>query len=376
MPADALTGAIELKTNEPLKPYTTFKIGGPASVFVEVCNEDELRQALNFRESKNFDLFVLGGGSNILVSDRGFEGLVVHTAFQGLRVEDENDREAVLRIGAGETWDHVVDFAVGHELWGLENLSHIPGQAGAALVQNIGAYGQQVSDVLRSATVMAVHTGEVKILSAAECQMGYRKSLFNSTHKNRFVILNSLLALRKQGRPSVDYPDVKAYFQNIGTTCPSLLQIREAIIRIRDSKFPFPKEEKGGNAGSFFKNLTLEESEYENLLRDLRREFGAEVADRLGQIRNRFPTAEQIKIPTAYLMEICGLKGLQSGGAKVNETQPLVLLNTGGATASDVLGLARQVRKTVFRRTGMKISLELELVGFNQAEKEQYLALA
>ena len=376
MPVDALTGAIKLKTNEPLKPYTTFKIGGPADFFAEVCSEDELRQALNFRDSKNLDLFVLGGGSNILVSDRGFVGLVVRTALRGLRVEDENDREAVLRIGAGETWDQVVDFAVKHGWWGIENLSHIPGQAGAALVQNIGAYGQQVSDILRSATVMAVNTSEVKILTGADCQMGYRRSLFNSTHKNRFVILNSVLVLKKQGRPILDYPDVKAYFQTAGTSSPSLPEIREAIVRIRDSKFPFPKEEKGGNAGSFFKNLTLEESEYANLLRDVRREFGAEAANRLGQIRNRFPTATRIKIPTAFLMEICGLKGLQHGGAKVNETQPLVLLNTGGATASDVLGLARQIRQTVFRRTGMKISLEPELVGFGESEKAQYFALA
>lgn len=375
MPADMLSGAIELKTNRPLKPYTTFKIGGPASFFAEIHSEDELRQALEFRESMKVDSFVLGGGSNILVSDHGFDGLVVHTAFRDLRIESANSHEAALRVGAGETWDKVVGFAVGHGLWGVENLSHIPGQAGAALVQNIGAYGQQVSDVLQSATVMDVHTGEVKVLSAAECQMGYRRSLFNSTHKNRFVILNSVLALKKQGQPNLNYPDVKAYFQNAGTDSPSLFQIREAIIRIRDSKFPFPREEKGGNAGSFFKNLALEESEYGNLLRDLQREFGPKQADRLKEIRNRFPTAEKIKIPTAFLMDICGLKGLQHGGAKVNETQPLVLLNTGGATASDVLGLARRIRQTVFRRTGMKISLEPELVGFNQAEREQYLAL-
>lgn len=365
----------DIKVNELLKPYTTFKVGGPARYFANVQSEEELKQALTYRGNQNLDLFVLGGGSNILVSDQGFNGLVIHMTSEGISVESESDKTVTLAIAAGRQWDEVVRYAVEHGWWGIENLSHIPGQAGAALVQNIGAYGQQVSDVLRSAKLMDFESDEVTDLSAADCEFGYRKSIFNATRKNRFVILGLTLKLAKQGQPNLGYPDVSAYFAEQGNSRPTLAEIRKAIISIRDTKFPFPKEEKGGNAGSFFKNLLLSKVEYEALAARIEREFGRAGFDRLAGIRNRFPGAERIKIPTAFLIDICGLKGWQEGKAKVNETQPLVLLNMGGATAADVLRLARHIRRTIYRRTGVEISLEPELVGFTQEEIKQFMAL-
>ena len=366
---------VDFRSNEPLKPYTTFKIGGPASFFANIRTPDEIREALAFRSAHNLGLFILGGGSNILVSDRGFDGLVVHPMNRGISILDQDAEAVTLQVNAAETWDHVVAFTVEHGCWGIENLSHIPGHAGAALVQNIGAYGQQISDVLLSTEVIEIEGGRVLTLRTVDCEMGYRRSLFNTRRKGQLLILTLTLRLAKNGRPNLQYPDLKAYFSRAETTPPTLPQIREAVISIRDRKFPFPKEERGGNAGSFFKNLLLTAAEYEILEANLKSHFDSVIQQRLIEIRTTSPISRAIKVPTAFLIETCGLKGYRIGAARVNEPQPLVLLNEGGATADDVLRLARHIRQTVFARTGMVISLEPELVGFSQAEFAKYMAL-
>jgi UDP-N-acetylmuramate dehydrogenase len=353
---------------EPLKPYTTFKIGGPARFFVAASSTEEFRSALDVARQHASAIFVLGGGSNILVNDRGFDGVVLHPVHRGIEVRDENAETVTLGVNAAEPWDDVVKHAVEKGLWGIENLAHIPGQSGAALVQNIGAYGQQVSDAVESTEVMEIATGESRTLHAGECGFAYRRSIFNSTARGRLTITGITLRLKRQGRPQLDYPDVHAYFQDYGTKQPSLAEIRQAIISIRDRKFPFPREERGGNAGSFFKNLSLLEDEYQALRAQIQLNFSGNDLARLDEIRNRFPSAGRIKIPTAFLIEICGLKGFCIGGAKVNDSQPLVLLNQGGATAQDVMALAQHVRKTIRARTGMAIAIEPELVGFSKQE--------
>jgi len=365
----------EVRQDELLKPYTTFKIGGPARYFANIRSREELTPALDFARTRHLPIFVIGGGSNILVSDRGFRGLVLHPVQEGLTLVSEEGSTAALRCSAAEVWDHVVAYTVEHGWWGIENLSHIPGQAGAALVQNIGAYGQQLSDVLVNAEVADLKTAELRAFTAEECQLGYRKSIFNTTAKGRFFIFSITLALAKSYRPNLRYADVQNYFATRGTARPAQREIREAIIAIRDRKFPFPREEKGGNAGSFFKNLTVSAMEFEQLENNVRRNFGPEALARLQGIVRRAAGADEIKVPTALLMDICGLKGFEIGRARVNATQPLVLLNEGGATADDVLRLAKHVRRTIYQQTGMSISIEPELVGFTEAERSDYLAL-
>lgn len=366
---------MEIRRDVSLKPFTTFKVGGPAGYFASAATQDDFFQALQFARDVRLPIFVLGGGSNILVSDNGFPGMVIHPAMRGIAISAAESDKVILRAEAGETWDDVVRCAVEQNLWGIENLSHIPGQAGAAIVQNIGAYGQQISDVFVSATVMETGSGNMTTLSARDCGFGYRKSIFNSGCKNEFIILQLELALRRRGRPDLSYPDVSRYFSERGVEAPSILQVRNAVIEIRDHKFPFPREEKGGNAGSFFKNLVLDEAEFETLRANIRRNFSAEESDRLEEIRRRSSNGAPTKVPTAFLIEICGLKGHQEGNARVNPTQPLVLLNDGGATAHDVLTLAGFVRRTVHAQTGLTIALEPELVGFSPEEAEKYLAL-
>jgi UDP-N-acetylmuramate dehydrogenase len=364
---------LEIQRGVPLKPYTTFKIGGRAKYFVAAAAVEEFREALDFVRRRNLRVFVLGGGSNILVSDRGFDGLVIHPAQRGLAVASEDERSLTLRVSAAEKWDDVVRHAVEHHWWGIENLSHIPGQAGAALVQNIGAYGPQLSDCLAQAEVLDMATGQILKFPPARCGLGYRRSIFNSTEKNRYVILEISLRLAKFGKPDLRYPDVAAYFEERSSSSPSLAEIRQAIIAMRDSKFPFPREEKGGNAGSFFKNLQLGEAEFQKLQKRVQKDFPHRAQERLVEIRRRYVGPGPIKVPTAFLMDICGLKGFRLGNAQVNETQPLVLLNLGGATAHDVMSLAGHARRTVAERTGMAISLEPELVGFSAEEVAEYL---
>ncbi|MGH9342840.1 MAG: UDP-N-acetylmuramate dehydrogenase [Terriglobia bacterium] len=367
------THTFEIRENVPLKPFTTFKIGGPARYFARITDQSQLQEAIAFAATHRLSIFVLGGGSNLLISDAGIEALVLHPVNEGVTVRAEQDGRVSIRVEAGEPWDRVVAHAVECNWCGIENLSHIPGQAGAAVVQNIGAYGQQLSDVFESAEVAELSSGNVRALEAKECGLGYRRSIFNTSHKGQFLILNLTLRLSLIAETRLTYPDVKTWFYERNVKSPTLSEVRAAIISIRDRKFPFPRAEKDGNAGSFFKNLTLGPEEYDALQKRIRDNFGQTESERLRELRNRFPGSP--RVPTAFLMEICGLKGFRVGNAKIGETQPLVLLNQGGATARDVLMLARHVRRTLYQKTGVKVDIEPELAGFNSGELAEYMTI-
>lgn len=367
---------MEILTDEPLKPYTTFKIGGPARYFAALRTANEIPEAIKFAAAHRLPILVLGGGSNLLVSDRGIDALVLHPVAGGIEQQSESGDTVLLRAEAAEPWDRVVAHAVDNGLWGIENLSHIPGQPGAALVQNIGAYGQQLSDVFVSAEIVGVADGRRRVISRAECGLAYRKSIFNGSNKGRFVILSITLRLSRVPRPRLGYHDLQAWFDSRRDLEPSLEQIRTAVTAIRDRKFPYPREEKGGNAGSFFKNLTLAPADYDALATRLTSRFGVDARNRLHELRNRSNETSGIRIPTAFLMDLCGLKGLQIGGARVNEAQPLVLVNQGGASAQDVLMLARRVRQTLYTECGVRVEIEPELAGFSRDEIGDLLSLS
>ncbi|MGH9470395.1 MAG: UDP-N-acetylmuramate dehydrogenase [Terriglobia bacterium] len=360
--------------NQPLKPFTTFKIGGPARAFAGVDSPADVSHALELAEQRTLPVFVLGGGSNVLISDRGLDAVVLHPVRRGITVLDAGGDEMVIRAEGGESWDHLVGFAVERGWRGIENLSHIPGQAGAALVQNIGAYGQQLSDVLESAEVMDLSTGEVKTLGRDECGLAYRRSIFNTTRKSRYLIFSLVLRLSKNAPLNLSYPDLAAWFEKLGSE-PSLGEVRSAVISIRDTKFPFPVEERGGNAGSFFKNVILPTPQYESLERAVRDHFGAEALMRLRRLPGGMRPPGDVKVPAALLIDLSGLKGHRVGCAAVNAGQPLVIINLGGAMARDVLLLARHIRQTVYAKTGVALEIEPELAGFTPAELRDHLAL-
>jgi len=379
--------SLAVQQDLPLKPYTSFKIGGPARYFCTVTAPDQLREAVALTRSQALPMFVLGGGSNILVSDAGFRGVVIHPAHAGMeRVEEaasQPGRRGVrLRISAGEPWDRLVGYTVDHGWWGIENLSHIPGQSGAALVQNIGAYGQQLSDVFEEAEVLRLAHCELYTLAAAECGLAYRRSIFNSTRRGEFLIWSITLGLSCNPQPQIGYRDLQAYFADRGNQQLTQHEIRKVITQIRDHKFPYPREERGGNAGSFFKNPTLNAGEWMSLEARVRARFGDAARGRLLASTSRTrPGAggtngsDPVKIPAALLIDLCGLKGFEAGRAQVNPSQPLVILNQGGATAGDVLRVAGHVRRTVHRETGVVLELEPELVGFSPREVDLHLGL-
>src|SRR3989344_8622262 len=187
-----------------LKDFTTFRIGGPAKFFVEVRNLEELEEAFAFAKQEAVEVFILGGGSNILVSDAGFDGIVIHPKFLGFEIKGEN-----VHIASGENWDEVVKRCVDAELWGIENLSFVPGDSGGFVMQNVGAYGQQASDVIQSVTLYDVENQSSNVKDQKECGFGYRRSIFNTTEKGRYVILSVDIKLNKNSKPKAEYPDVR-----------------------------------------------------------------------------------------------------------------------------------------------------------------------
>lgn len=360
---------LDLKTYYPLKQFTTLKIGGPAKYFFEIHLVEDVFQALSFAQGRELNVFILGGGSNVMVSDRGFDGIVLKMNTKGVNILEENEQKIKLKVAAGECWDEFVAQAVRNEWWGIENLSHIPGNVGAVAIQNVGAYGQEASDVIDAVEVCDIATGDVKIIPNKDCHFSYRTSIFNTEMKGQFVILHTVFTLKKHGKPHMNYPDVKEYFK--GNPTPTLLQIREAIIHIRERKLPDPKHL--GNAGSFFKNLILSEKDFKQVKERFNFSSGNETVSKFETLRRKFSTAAGIKLPTAFLLDVCGLKGTRVGGAALYDTHPLIIVNaTGTATAHDVMSLMKTVRQSVFQHTGVEVFPEPTLLGFSEEELHWY----
>ncbi len=360
-----------IEHNRPLKSLTTFKIGGRAREFLDLAIPAELPAAIHYASTHGLQILILGGGSNMLVSDRGFEGLVIHLANKGMELQDQTR----LRVASGERWDDVVKFAAHEGLWGIENLSRIPGSTGAVAVQNVGAYGQEIKNVLVTVEVFDRRSNSFRTLSKEECQFTYRKSIFNTQEKGRYIILHTTLELSKIPHPNLSYPDVKIWFER--NPAPSLAEIREAIQSIRDRKFPFPAESVEGNAGSFFKNSVLTDDQF----RELERNFARNLPEYAEQLRRCAPESgastsdfgPRVRVPSAFILEACGLKGFRRGDVQLNPSQPVIVLNvTGQATADEVLSVVREVRALVREKTGLHLSTEPELIGFTEAELRGY----
>lgn len=355
---------MKIQENIALAPFTTFKIGGEAKYFCEVKDQFDALEAFEFAQSKNLPVLLLGGGSNVLVSDSGFNGLVIRVKNLGVEVLSENQKSVLLRVASGEVWDKVVEFAVKNKWWGVENLSHIPGSAGAIAVQNVGAYGQEAKNVIESVTVFDSRTHQILNFSNADCRFAYRSSLFNTEARGRYIIFYITFKLSKTPKPVLTYRDLAQKFAGQN---PGLKQIRQAVIEIRDKKFPFPKRAKNGNAGSFFKNPVLDAAKYKKLKFVVAGVFGSAAAAALEA--KKFSENGKIKVPAAFLLDICGLKDMRLGGAAINHGQPLVIINqTGKASAADVLKLAGLALKTVKNKCGLVLNLEPELIGFEKRE--------
>ena len=343
---------LKIEENVPLAPLTTFKIGGAARFFVRAETEEQVTDAFNFAEEHGFDLFVLGGGSNVLVADEGFDGLVLQIALKGITV-----KENLVTARAGEDWDEFAAFCVERNLAGVECLSGIPGSVGGTPVQNVGAYGQEVSETITDVRVFDRKSKEILQLSSADCKFAYRTSIFNSTDKNRFIVLAVTYALTPDGAPKIVYKDLREFF---GDRRPSLLETRDAVREIRAGKAMLVRQ--GGadanSAGSFFKNPIVENEKFEHIAATAR-SFGVESVP-------CFKADERsVKIPAAWLIEQSGFqKGYLKGSAGLSTRHTLALTNRGGATAHEILELKSEIQAKVKEKFGVVLVPEPVFVGF------------
>ncbi len=350
------TVSLQAQEHAPLAPLTTLGIGGPARFLVEARDEETALAALAFAEERALPVFVLGGGSNILVADEGFPGLVLRMAISGIREEAAGDR-IIFTVGAGEDWDGFVRSAVERGLGGVECLSGIPGTVGGTPIQNVGAYGQEASETIVSVRACDRATRRIVELSNARCGFSYRQSIFLTTARNRYLVLSVAYALAAEGRPKLKYADVQKYFEG-RTTVPTLREVREAVRTIRASKAMLlvPGDPDCRSAGSFFKNPIVSEQQY------------AEIAARAPAPVPRYPApqdANRVKIAAAWLIERAGFpKGYGRGPVGISGKHTLALVNRGGASARDVLELMREIQKGVRDRFGVELVPEPAFVGF------------
>jgi UDP-N-acetylmuramate dehydrogenase len=346
--------SIQPQASVPLAPLTTLGIGGPARWLVQASTAEEVAAAHQWAHDEGVPLFVLGGGSNLVISDAGFDGLVVQIAIGGIDI-GQRGTETVFRAGAGEPWDGLVAAVVARGLAGLECLSGIPGSVGGTPVQNVGAYGQEVSDTIRDVTVFDRAAATLTTLGGGECGFAYRTSRFKRDDAGRFVICDVSFALRA-GPPTIAYPDLVKVFANRSTGTVTPDEVRRAVLAIRRRKGMVIDESDPDtrSVGSFFMNPVV----------------GGDIHASLsasGGVVPGFPVpGGRVKIPAAWLIERAGFAcGDRRGRAGVSSKHPLALVNLGGATAREVLDLAAEIKRRVADRFGIWLRPEPAFVGFS-----------
>jgi UDP-N-acetylmuramate dehydrogenase len=351
-----------LLENIPLAPLTTIKIGGPARYFVEAGNAGEVQEAVIFARSRNLPLFVLGGGSNLVVADAGWPGLVLKIAVQGINQVQpsghDDEGKILFDAGAGESWDKFVSHTVMARCAGVECLSGIPGSVGGTPVQNVGAYGQEVSEIIASVQVLDLRDNQVRELCPEACGFSYRTSIFNTSERGRFIVLRVTYALTPGGNPRISYADLQRHFEGRETP-PNLAETREAVryIRTRKGMLITPGDPDCMSAGSFFKNPVLSEEQHENL---------KQRAAARGLAVPSYPALEtRKKVSAAWLVERSGFsKGFGFGRVGISTKHALAIVNRGGATAADVLALKEQIQHRVEEIWGVQLESEPVMVGF------------
>lgn len=351
---------MQIKENVLLAPYTVFKIGGPARFFCEVQSKDELKEAVVWAQEASLPVFVLGDGSNILVSDEGFNGLVLRNRILGMRAKA---RGGFLRVevGAGESWDKFVEFAVKNNASGVECLSGIPGSVGAAPVQNIGAYGQSVGETIESVNVLDVIAGKEVVFRNKDCEFNYRTSVFKK-NPGKYVVTSAVFSLKLSGDPRLTYHDLKNYF--INDPAPTLEKARQAVMAIRSAKGMVVKGgELYSSVGSFFMNPTVSQSAIEDLkLKVARCKEAKNCCDDPWFWQRQ---DGRVKVSAACLIEAGFDMGLRVGNTGISPFHSLAIVNHGGASASEILDLAKNITDEVKAKFDIDLEIEPQLVGFS-----------
>jgi len=379
-----------IRENVPLAPLTTMGVGGAARYFAEAESDAEVVEAVGFARSLDDDpnehrtgarwgsrpdhpsehkpgarwlrrelpLFVMGGGSNVVVADAGFAGLVLKIGIRDVAQFPGPDGTITFTVGAGCDWDALVARTVAAGCGGLECLSGIPGSVGGTPVQNVGAYGQEVSDTIQEVRVLDRYSLEIRALSNAECRFGYRSSIFNTTERGRYVILRVSFAVRHGAGPNIRYADLQQFLAG-RSGAPTLSEVRAAVreIRHRKAMLIVPGDEDARSVGSFFRNPVLPQAFVEQL--------SAQLARRGLQLPSYAAADGFRKLPAAWLVEHAGFaKGYSKGRAGISRKHALAIVNRGGATAAEIIALGDEIQKRVLDEFGIRLEPEPELLGF------------
>lgn len=358
---------MDLREHVALAPSTTLGVGGEARWFATVTTEAETVEAFRFAQERNIPVFVLGGGSNLLVADGGFDGLVVHVALRGLTEHALPDGRVLLQVGAGESWDALVQQTVERDLAGMECLAGIPGTVGGTPIQNVGAYGQEVGETISALRCIDLQTLQPVELSNADCGFAYRTSLLNTTERGRYLVTRVDFALLPGGAPKLDYAELRKRFA--GAPTPSLLQVAEAVREIRRGKGMVvdPADPNSRSAGSFFRNPIVPADAVQRL--------ASTLALPPKEIPRWAVGEGSVKLPAAWLLERAGfVRGYTLGEAGISARHTLALINRGSATAGDVVRLRDRIVRTVQERFGIVLEQEPVCVGEFSTPAEQPVA--
>ena len=337
---------MDIQNNFSLKKYNTFGIDAKAKEFVAVHSVNELTSVLI--ENKSKSKFILGGGSNMLLT-KDIDALVIHVDLKGKKVVKEDDDFVWVESQAGENWHEFVLWTIDQNLGGLENMSLIPGNVGTTPVQNIGAYGTEIKDTFVSCEAMKIDTQEMKTFSKDDCHFGYRESVFKHDVKDQYIITSVVFKLTKRHHKiNTSYGDITKELEKQNVITPTLKDVSNAVIAIRQSKLPDPKEL--GNSGSFFKNPIILKSEY----------------DKIHTLHPEMPhyviSETQVKVPAGWLIERAGFKGKRFGDAGIHKNQALVLVNYGNATGQEILNVSKDIQATVLKEFGIAIEAEVNVI--------------
>ena len=341
---------MQIQNNISLKKYNTFGIEAKAKQFAKVHSTDELKIILE--ENKAQKKFILGGGSNMLLT-KDIDALVIHIDLKGKKIIQENDDFVWVESQAGENWHEFVLWTIEQNFGGMENMSLIPGNVGATPVQNIGAYGTEIKDTFVSCEAMTIENQEMKTFIKEDCNFGYRESIFKNEAKNQYVITSVVFKLTKRNHKiNISYGDIMAELAKNNSEAsrlnPSLKEVSNAVIAIRQSKLPDPKEL--GNSGSFFKNPILLKSDFEKIHQQFPEMKYFDISD------------TEVKVPAGWLIEQAGFKGKRFGDAGIHKNQALVLVNYGNATGQEILNVSKNIQETIFKTFGIHIEAEVNVI--------------
>ena len=332
---------MEIQQNISLKSYNTFGIDVNARQFVDITSLNQLKKVV--REEKYF--FILSGGSNLLLT-KDIDKLVVHFNTKGVAVLEETNNDVFVKVQAGENWHEFVLWCIDHDYGGIENLSLIPGNVGTAPIQNIGAYGVELKDVMQNLEALEIDTVNTKTFTNKDCEFGYRNSVFKNKSKGRYIITSVTFKLTKNAHKlNSSYGAIQSELDRNNIINPTIKDISNAVITIRQSKLPDPNEI--GNSGSFFKNPVISTTDFKNLQKT--------YADAPHYVVSK----KEVKVPAGWLVEQCGFKGKRYGDAGVHKKQALVLVNYGNATGKEILELSKKIQEAVLEK--FKIQLEAEV---------------